>query len=80
MFQRFLDATDYWFGYSDDSNIGSYDQHVNSLWLLPMTMPTARTGQGPATETHPITQGQAHPHLVDERRRRQRATGPSVQA
>jgi hypothetical protein len=25
MFQRFLDATDYWFGYSDDSSVGSYD-------------------------------------------------------
>jgi hypothetical protein len=25
MFWRFLDATDYWFGYSDDSSAGSYD-------------------------------------------------------
>jgi hypothetical protein len=25
MFKRFLDATDYWFGYSDDSSAGSYD-------------------------------------------------------
>jgi hypothetical protein len=25
MFQRFLDAADYWFGYSDDSNAGSYN-------------------------------------------------------
>jgi hypothetical protein len=25
VFRRFLDATDYWFGYSDDSSIGSYD-------------------------------------------------------
>jgi hypothetical protein len=25
MFRWFLDATDYWFGYSDDSSIGSYD-------------------------------------------------------
>jgi hypothetical protein len=25
MFRRFLDATDYWFGCSDDSNTGSYD-------------------------------------------------------
>jgi hypothetical protein len=24
-FRRFLDATDYWFGYSDDSSAGSYD-------------------------------------------------------
>jgi hypothetical protein len=25
MFRWFLDATDYWFGYSDDSSTGSYD-------------------------------------------------------
>jgi hypothetical protein len=25
MFRRFLDATDYWFGYSDDSSTRSYD-------------------------------------------------------
>jgi hypothetical protein len=25
----------------------------------------ARTGQGPATETHPKTRGQAHPNLAD---------------
>jgi hypothetical protein len=25
MFRRFLNATDYWFGYSDNSNAGSYD-------------------------------------------------------
>jgi hypothetical protein len=25
MFQQFLDVADYWFGYSDDSSIGSYD-------------------------------------------------------
>jgi hypothetical protein len=25
MFQRFLDVADYWFGYSDTSNAGSYD-------------------------------------------------------
>jgi hypothetical protein len=24
MFQRFLDAADYWFGCSDDSSVGSY--------------------------------------------------------
>jgi hypothetical protein len=25
MFRRFLDGTDYWFGYSDNSSTGSYD-------------------------------------------------------
>jgi hypothetical protein len=29
MFRWFLDATDYWFGYSDDSSAGSYDMIAN---------------------------------------------------
>jgi hypothetical protein len=31
MFRRFLDATDYWFGCSDDSSTGSYDPACNTL-------------------------------------------------
>jgi hypothetical protein len=26
MFRQFLDATDYWYGYSNDSSAGSYDR------------------------------------------------------
>jgi hypothetical protein len=28
MFRRFLDATDYWFGYSDDSSAGQPDPQL----------------------------------------------------
>jgi hypothetical protein len=31
MFKRFLDATDYWFDYSDDSCAGSYDSRAGVL-------------------------------------------------
>jgi hypothetical protein len=30
MSQRFLDAADYWFGYSDNSSTGSYDPRGNA--------------------------------------------------
>jgi hypothetical protein len=33
MFQRFLDAADYWFGYSDDSSAGSYD-HARECFVV----------------------------------------------
>jgi hypothetical protein len=32
MFRRFLDATDYWFGYSDDSSARSYDPAVDGVF------------------------------------------------
>jgi hypothetical protein len=34
MFRRFLDATDYWFGYSGDSSAGSYDPTRECLVVL----------------------------------------------
>jgi hypothetical protein len=34
MFQRFLDATDYWFGYSDNSSAGSYDPARDCFVML----------------------------------------------
>jgi hypothetical protein len=34
MFRRFLDATDYWFGYSDDSSAGSYDPARESCVVI----------------------------------------------
>jgi hypothetical protein len=30
MSQRFLDAADYWFGYSDNSSTGSYNPRGNA--------------------------------------------------
>jgi hypothetical protein len=32
MFRRFLDNTDYWFGYSDDSSAGSMTQRGSAAW------------------------------------------------
>jgi hypothetical protein len=34
MFRRFLDAADYWFGYSDDSSAGSYDPARECFMVL----------------------------------------------
>jgi hypothetical protein len=50
MFQRFLDAADYWFGYSDDSSAGSYDPACECFVVVVTTKPTAPTRQGLATE------------------------------
>jgi hypothetical protein len=61
MFQWFLDAAGYWFGCSDDSSAGSYDQHASASWCLSMTRPSARVWHGPATEKPPKTRGRAHP-------------------
>jgi hypothetical protein len=35
MFRRFLDATDYWFGYSDNSSAGSYHPARECFVVLP---------------------------------------------
>jgi hypothetical protein len=35
MFPRFLDATDYWFGYSNNSSAGSYDPARECFVVLP---------------------------------------------
>jgi hypothetical protein len=50
MFQRFLDAADYWFGYSDDSSAGSYDPACECFVVVTDTRRTVRTRQGPETE------------------------------
>jgi hypothetical protein len=46
MFRRFLDATDYWFGCSDDSSTRSYDNAASSS---PMTQQTPPAQRAPAT-------------------------------
>jgi hypothetical protein len=43
MFRRFLDATDYWFGYSDDSSTGSYDP-ARECCVVIANDPTNATG------------------------------------
>jgi hypothetical protein len=53
MFRRFLDATDYWFGYSDNSSAGSYNPARECFDVLATTKQTPRTQQKLATERFP---------------------------
>jgi hypothetical protein len=76
MLQWFLDVADYWFGYSDDSSLGSYDPRMSASWWLSTTRRTALMRRGLATEKPPKTreldypraQSQARPHLTGEGR------------
>jgi hypothetical protein len=43
MFRRFLDATDYWFGCSDDSSTGSYDP-ARECYVVVANDPANATG------------------------------------
>jgi hypothetical protein len=52
MFQRFLDAADYWFGYSDNSSAGSYDP-TRECFVVPTTKQTPRTRRKLETERFP---------------------------
>jgi hypothetical protein len=53
MFRRFLDATDYWFGYSDNSSAGSYDPAWEFFVVLANDQANAAKRQKPATERFP---------------------------
>jgi hypothetical protein len=46
MFRRFLDAADYWFGYSDDSSAGSYDPARESCVVIANDPTNAADVQG----------------------------------
>jgi hypothetical protein len=71
MFQRFLDAADYWFGYSDHSSAGSYDPARECFVVVTNDQANAanaaEAGDGevppnPGTRPHQV-RGQAHlPH------------------
>jgi hypothetical protein len=73
MFQRFLDAANYWFDYSDDSSAGSYnparecfvvvvDDHADSADATGAGEGDAPQNPGPNT---PRNLGRLHPHLAD---------------
>jgi hypothetical protein len=62
MFQWFLDAADYWFGYSDTSSAGSYDPARECFMVVigDAVDGTSAAGAGegenprdPGTNTHP---------------------------
>jgi hypothetical protein len=57
MFRRFLDATDYWFGYSDDSSAGSYDP-ARECYVVIANDPANATGAtGVGDGEHPPALG-----------------------
>jgi hypothetical protein len=70
MFRRFLDAMDYWFGYSDDSSTGSYDPALECCVVI-TNDPANATGATGAGD------GEAPPALGTASRL---ATGPSAPA
>jgi hypothetical protein len=88
MFRRFLDATDYWFGYSDNSSAGSYDPARECFVILATTKRMPRMWQKPATERFPPageldrTRERGQARLPPHRRggRHQRAAGSSARA
>jgi hypothetical protein len=68
MFRRFLDATDYWFGYSDDSNTGSYDPAQECCVVIASDPANAADAAGASDGEVPPALGTG-PHL---------AAGPSA--
>jgi hypothetical protein len=70
MFRRFLDATDYWFGCSDDSSIGSYDP-ARECCVVITNDPANATGEAGAGDGEVMPAPGIAPRL---------ATGPSTPA
>jgi hypothetical protein len=61
MFQRFLDATDYWFGYSDDSSAGSYDPVRECFVVVVDDQADGANGKGAGDRGAPQNQGPSAP-------------------
>jgi hypothetical protein len=87
MFRRFLDATDYWFGYSDDSSAGSYDPARECCIVIAndQANTTNATEAGDGEVAPGLGNWTAHgcgakrpSPLTTEGGRRQRAVGPSA--
>jgi hypothetical protein len=51
MFERFLDAADYWFGCSDTSNATAMTTHASASWSPSVTWSTAQARHERATES-----------------------------
>jgi hypothetical protein len=89
MFQRFLDAADYWFGYSDNSSAGSYDPTREYFVVLANDQANAanaaRAGDGevpprPENWTAPGCGAKRTSPLTAEGGRHQCAAGSSARA
>jgi hypothetical protein len=87
MFRRFHDATDYWFGYSDNSSAGSYDPARECFIVLANDQANAaNVGEagdgevppGPGTGPHQGAGPSAPPPSPPRGDRHQRATDSSV--
>jgi hypothetical protein len=86
MFRRFLDATDYWFGYFDDSSAGSYDPTRECIVVLANDQANAENATEAGEERFPPAReldrtrvrGRAHLPLAAEEGRHQRAIGSSM--
>jgi hypothetical protein len=57
MFQRFLDAADYWFGYSDTSSAGSYDPTCECFMVAIGDVIESASSAGAGDGEPPGTQG-----------------------
>jgi hypothetical protein len=57
MFQRFLDATDYWFGYSDNSSAGSYDPARECFVVVANDQANAANAAGAGDGEVPLNPG-----------------------
>jgi hypothetical protein len=84
MFRRFLDAMDYWFGYSDNSSAGSYDPARECFIVLANDQANAANAAevgdgevppGPGTRPHQGARPSAPPSSPPRGGRHQRATG-----
>jgi hypothetical protein len=89
MFWRFLDATDYWFVYSDNSSAGSYDPTRECFVVLANdqanAVNAAEAGDGeippgPGTGPHQGAGPSAPPSSPPRGGRHQRATGSRLRA
>jgi hypothetical protein len=61
MFQRFLDTADYWFGYSDDSSIGSYDPTLECFMVVTDEQDNDANGTGADDGDAPQNPGRSAP-------------------
>jgi hypothetical protein len=78
MFQRFLNAGDYWFVYADTSSTGSYDPARECFMVAIGDEVDDARSVGAGDGEPPGTQERARPHLVDGWHLHQPAAGPSA--
>jgi hypothetical protein len=68
MFWRFLDATDYWFGYFDNSSAGSYDPARECFVVLANDQANAASTAEASDEEAPPARELDHTWVQDQAR------------